>query len=78
MVELIIKLPKELESEFKTIPKLDLSILVNKILINKLSRLIQFKQVLSKSQLTEKQAGELADEVSISLAERYDKLSPEN
>ncbi|MBU1252164.1 MAG: hypothetical protein KJ905_01710 [Nanoarchaeota archaeon] len=77
MKELRIRIPEELESEFKAIPNLDLSILVSKILVNKLSRLIRFKQIVSKSQLTEKQAEELANEVSTSLAKRYDELSSE-
>jgi len=75
MEEIRIKIPKELKSEFKAIPNLDLSILVNKMLLDKLSRLVRFKQIVSKSQLTEKQAEELANEVSSSLAKRYDELS---
>lgn len=77
MEEVTIKIPGELESEFKAIPRMDLSILVNKILMDKLSRVIRFKQIISKSQLTQEQAEELANEVSSSLAKRYDKLFSE-
>ena len=74
MAELVVEIPQDLESEFKAIPKPELSILVSKVLSERLSRLIAFKKIVSKSKLTEKQAKDLADEVSMSLAKRYDKL----
>ena len=74
MSELMINIPEELESEFKAIPKLELSILVNKVLKDKLLKVVRFKKIVSKSKLSEEQAQELADEVSESLAKRYDKL----
>ncbi len=73
MTELKIEIPDELESEFKVMSKVELSILVSKVLKDKLSRLIRLKQIISKSKLTEEQAKELADEVSMSVAKRYDK-----
>ena len=75
MEELKIKIPGELESEFKLIPNLDLSILVSNVLKDKLSKIVRFKQIISNSQLTPEQANELADEISSSLVKRYDKLS---
>lgn len=75
MEELKIKIPEELESEFKKIPKIELSILASNLLIDKLSKLIRFKQIVSKSQLKKEQAEELADEISLSLSKKYDKLS---
>ena len=74
MAELIVKIPEELESEFKAIPKPELSILVNKVLKDKLLKVIRFKRAVSKSKLTEEQAEELSNEVSESLAKRYDEL----
>lgn len=74
MAELMVNIPEELESEFKAIPKLELSILINRVLKDKLLKVIRFKKIVSKSKLTEEQAEELADEVSLSLAKRYDKL----
>lgn len=75
MEELRIKIPNELKSEFEAMPKADLSILVSKILMGNLSKVVRFKQIVSKSQLTPEQADELANEISISLSKKYDKLS---
>ena len=74
MSELSIEIPGELESEFKEIPNAELSMLVSRLLKDKLSKLVRFKRIVAKSKLTEEQAEELADEVNISLAKRYDKL----
>lgn len=74
MAELVVNIPKELESEFNAIPKLELSMLVNKVLKDRLLKVVRFKKIVSKSKLTEEQAEELANEVSESLAKRYDKL----
>ena len=74
MIELKVKIPEELESELKQLPDIELSIFLTNLLRKKLSRAIEFKQIVSKSKLTEEQAEELADEISMSLAKRYDKL----
>jgi len=74
MEEIRFKLPRELELEFKAIPKAELSIMLNKLLMERLSRVVRFKQIVLKSQLTEKDAKELADEISMSLAKRYEKM----
>lgn len=74
MVEVCIKIPKELESEFKGMCEAELSILVNNALKERLSMLARFKRIVSKSKLTEEQAEKLADEINESLAKRYDKL----
>lgn len=78
MAELIVKVPKELESEFKAIPKLELTILMNKVLKDKFLGVARFKKIVSKSKLTEEQAEALANEVSESLAKRYNKLLSES
>jgi hypothetical protein len=77
MTEIKVKIPAELESEFELIPKPELSLLFNRLLMENLSRIARFKQIVSKSRLTEDKAEELADEISISLAKKYDKISPE-
>jgi len=77
MEEIRFKLPRELESEFESMNKLELSILLNKLLIERLSKVVKFKQIVSKSQLTEKDADELADEISSSLAKRYSEMFPD-
>ena len=77
MKEISIKIPAELESEFRTISEIELSIIINKLLKNELSKIIMFKQIVSKSQLTEEKAEKLADEISISLTKRYEKMFSE-
>jgi len=77
MKEISIKIPAELESEFRTISEIELSIIINKLLKNELSKIIRFKQIVSKSQLTEEKAEKLADEISISLTKRYEKMFSE-
>jgi hypothetical protein len=74
MAELRVEIPEELESEFKVISKVELSILVSKVMKDKLLRLVRLKKIVSKSKLTEGQAEELANEISESLAKRYDRL----
>ena len=78
MPELVVNIPEELESEFKLIPKPELSALVNKVLKDNLLKVVRFKKIVSKSKLTEEQAEELANEVSVSLAKRYNKLLSES
>jgi hypothetical protein len=75
MVELKIEIPDELESEFRQISKIDLSILVSKALKGELSRIVKFKRIVSKSKLKPDQAERLSDKISDSLARRYDRLS---
>ena len=74
MAELSIKIPDELESEFRTIPRVELSILISKVLRDKLLKIARFKKIVSKSKLREEQAGKIAGKISESLARRYDKL----
>ena len=74
MVELRVKIPKELESEFESLQDIEVSILVSKLLKDKLSKIVRFKQAVSKSKLTQSQADELTDDISKSLSKRYDRL----
>ena len=74
MDEIVVKIPEELKSEFRAIPNIEVSILVSNLLKDKVSRIVRFKQAVSRSKLTQPQADKLAYEISESLSERYDKL----
>ncbi|MBN2518450.1 MAG: hypothetical protein JXB14_06380 [Candidatus Altiarchaeota archaeon] len=77
MAEISVEIPEELETEFERIPKIELSILVSNALKERLYGVARFKRIVSNSKLTEEQAGKLADEISESLAKRYEELYPE-
>lgn len=80
MAELLLRVPDEVRREFKTvlgreIPEKMWQLLfarfLNEELREKLSEIKRIESIVSKSKLTEKQAKELADEVSESLAKRF-------
>jgi len=71
MPEVIINVPEELEKEFKNVMPVYWQLAVEKKIKEELNELVRLKKIISKSQLTEKGAKELADEVSVSLAERF-------
>lgn len=74
MTELKVRIPDELESEFKALPNIEISLLVSNLLKNRLSRIVKFKRAVLKSKLTQSQADKLADEISTSLSQRYNRL----
>jgi len=80
MDELLLRVPDEVRREFETvlgreIPEkiwqLLFSRFLNEELREKLSEIKRIKSIVSKSKLTEKQAKELADEVSLSISKRF-------
>lgn len=74
MTEVTVRIPKELESEFKMLSKTDLNLVVSRALKSELERVARFKQIVSKSKMTQRQADKLADKISMNLAERYNRL----
>lgn len=74
MAEVTVRIPKELESEFKMLSRADLDIVASRALKSELERVARFKRIVSKSRMTQKQADKLADEISKNLAERYNRL----
>lgn len=74
MTEVTVRIPKELESEFRMLSKADLDMVVGRALKSELERVARFKQIVSKSKMTQRQADKLADEISTGLAERYNRL----
>lgn len=77
MGEVTVQIPDELESEFRAIPCMELSMLVNRALRQKLFGLARLKRLVARSKLTPQQAEELANEISGSLARRYDHFLKE-
>ena len=80
MAELVVEIPDDVRREFKTIfgkemPEemwqLLFSRFLNEELRKKLLEIKKIESIISKSKLTEKQAKELADEVSLSVTKRF-------
>ena len=80
MAELLLRVPDEVRKEFETvlgreIPEkmwqLLFSRFLNEELREKLSEIKRIESIVSKSKLTEKQAKELADEVSLAVSKRF-------
>jgi hypothetical protein len=74
MAEIVVKIPKELEEDFKKIDPLFLELAVQKLIKERLEEFIKVEKILTKSKLTEKEALELGRKVNKSLAKRYEKL----
>ena len=53
------------------IPKIQWTILVNRILQEKLREISKMKRIISKSKLTEEDAEEISDKINEGLAKRY-------
>jgi len=80
VAEVLLRVPDDVGKEFETalgikIPEkmwqLLFSRFLNEELREKLSEIKKIESVVSKSKLTEKQAKELADDVSLSIAKRF-------
>jgi hypothetical protein len=74
MAEIVVKIPKELEEDFKKINPLFLELAIQKLIKEKLEEFVKVERILAKSKLTEKEALELGRKVNKSLAKRYEKL----
>jgi len=74
MREIVVKIPEDIAKEIENLEKIDVSSVVNRFLIEKISELVKMKKILEKSELTEEKAKELAEEVNEALYKRYKKL----
>ena len=74
MTKITISIPEELK-ELAYISKINWQLVVARKLKEELEELVKIKRIVSKSKLTEEQADELANEVNLSLADRYKSLS---
>ena len=77
MREIVVKIPEDIAKEIENLEKIDVSSVVNRFLIEKISELVKMKKILEKSELTEEKAKELAEEVNEALYKRYKKLYEE-
>ena len=73
-MQVVVEVPDEMKC-FTPVSGIRWQVAVEKRMSNELERLAALKRIADKSKLTQEQADKLADEVNISLAERYDKLS---
>ena len=71
--EIKVKIPAEL-NELESISNINWQLAVNKILKEKFDEIKKIREIIDKSDLTEKQADELSDEVNMALARRYEEL----
>jgi len=69
-----VKIPKELEEDFKEVDPLLLELAVQRLIREKLEGFLKVERVVAKSKLTEKDALELGRRVNKRLAKRYEKL----
>jgi len=77
MKEVVVKIPEDIVKEVEGIEKIDVSLLVNKLLMERILEVVRVKRILEKSKLTEEKAKEIADEISEALYKRYKKLYEE-
>ena len=68
------QIPEDLANELREVPKVEWSLVVNKLLKDKLSRLVRLEKIISKSELSEAKALEISDKINESLAKRYESL----
>ena len=68
--ELKVPLPMELKQEMDEF-KVNWSVVVRKLIKQKLDRLLELKSIASKSKLTEEDVAELSNKVDKSLAQRF-------
>lgn len=73
MEEINIKIPEELK-ELVTTKKINWQLVIGRVLKQEFEELSKMKDIVNKSKLTKEQAQELADEVDLALADRYNKL----
>ncbi len=77
MKEVVVKIPEDIVKEVEGIEKIDISLLVNKLLMERILEVVRVKRILEKSKLTEEKAKEIADEINEALYKRYKELYEE-
>ena len=76
MQEIVVKIPEELD-ELRHAASINWQLVIGRRLKEEFEELARIKRIVTKSKLTKKQAEKLADEVSLSLAKKYEKLLKE-
>jgi len=70
MAELYIKIPKDAEFLAKA-SDIDLSLLVERMLREKMARIREIEKGLENSKMTQEKADKIADKINTALAKRY-------
>jgi len=73
MVDVVVKIPKDLESEFEGVDPVFWQLAVNRTLNKELDRLKKLKAIVSRSKLSDEDVDDLSSKINESLAERYRK-----
>lgn len=71
MEEILVQLPDDIAGVLKNFSQLEKSLLVSKLLKEKLKELAKLRKIVSKSQLTQEKADDIASKINESLAQRY-------
>ncbi len=70
MTEITISIPEDVSREFNKIPRTAWQLLFSRFIKLKLDELREIETIVSKSKMTEAQALELADEVSLAITKK--------
>ena len=76
-VTLRVRVPEDLVKEFERISKEDISLVLNRLLKEKILKLTELERIVSKSELSEEKALKLAEKVNEGLYKKYKKLYEE-
>ncbi len=71
MAEIVVKIPEELEQEMKLFPEIKWNLLVRRFLRSELGRMLELREIVSKSEFTEDDVKELSTKIDTSLYERF-------
>ena len=70
MAEIVVKVPEDIGIELGRVSEENWQLLFSRFLRRELGEIRELEAILSKSKLTEEQAKDLADEVSLAIAKR--------
>lgn len=73
-VVLRMQVPEDLASELREISEVEWSLVINKLMREKLLRLVRLEKIIKRSELSEAKALEISDKLNESLAKRYEAL----
>ncbi len=71
MPTLTLAIPKELKTEMDAIPELNWSEVARQAFLQKVKEYRLFKELISKSKLTKKNAKELANKINLAVSKRF-------
>jgi len=71
MMDVFVKVPKDVAMEFNTVSKEDWQLLFSRFIKTKLDEIREIDAIVSKSKASEKQVKELSDKARSSTAKRF-------